>query len=181
MIIRKQFKFEGAHIVRHCSSRLCRENIHGHSYIVEVFITSDRLDHGYMLMDFCRLDKIKEFIESFDHTYAVWQEESEEFKNFINRYNRRVAVLPISPSAEGYALLFLSVIDRLLQQMPRINGEGQIELHSVRVHETASGYAEAFREDLRLVNFRIKDIYFSEGIIESWQSSEWWEKITRSS
>lgn len=46
MIIRKQFKFEGAHIVRNCTSQRCRENIHGHSYIVEVFITSDKLDHG---------------------------------------------------------------------------------------------------------------------------------------
>lgn len=29
MIIRKQFKFEGAHIVRNCTSQRCRENILG--------------------------------------------------------------------------------------------------------------------------------------------------------
>ncbi|MFR6543952.1 MAG: 6-pyruvoyl trahydropterin synthase family protein, partial [Butyricimonas virosa] len=52
MLIRKLFKFEGAHIVRNCSSHRCRENIHGHSYIVEVFITSDKLDRGYMVIDF---------------------------------------------------------------------------------------------------------------------------------
>lgn len=178
MIIRKQFKFEGAHIVRNCSSRRCRENIHGHSYIVEVFITSDRLDDGYMVMDFCRLDKVKELIESFDHTYSLWQHENEELKSFIYRYNKRVAEIPVSPSAEGYALLFLYVIDKILQSTPKINGEGNVLLYSVRVHETATGYAEAFREDLCLVRFQPKDIRFSEGIIADWKSTEWWEKIT---
>ena len=51
MIIRKLFKFEGAHVVRNCSSVRCRENIHGHSYVVEVFIESDRLDRGYFLFN----------------------------------------------------------------------------------------------------------------------------------
>lgn len=177
MIIRKQFKFEGAHIVRNCSSRRCRENIHGHSYIVEVFITSDRLDDGYMVMDFCRLDKVKELIESFDHTYSLWQHENEELKSFIYRYNKRVAEIPVSPSAEGYALLFLYVIDKILQSTPKINGEGNVLLHSVRVHETATGYAEAFREDLRLVKFSTRDIHFSAGVTEEWNNVDWWQKI----
>lgn len=177
MIIRKQFKFEGAHIVRNCTSRRCRENIHGHSYIAEVFITSDRLDRGYMVMDFCRLDKVKEFIESFDHTYSLWTEEEEELKDFIRKYNCRVAEIPVSPSAEGYALLFFYVIDRVLQQMNRVNGEGHIRLHSVRIHETVTGYAEAFREDLELVKFRMEDIRFSEGIISEWKTTDWWEQL----
>lgn len=177
MIIRKKFKFEGAHIVRNCSSQRCRENIHGHSYIVEVFISSGQLDRGYMVMDFCRLEQVKELIESFDHTYALWQEESEELKSFIYRYNRRVAEIPVSPSAEGYALMFLYLIDLLLHRLPRINGEGPVQLHSVRVHETATGYAEAFREDLGLVHFEAKDIHFSEGIIADWKDSSWWEEI----
>ena len=83
MIIRKLFKFEGAHIVRNCSSEHCRENMHGHSYIVEIFLTSDKLDNGYMVMDFCRLDRVKQFIESFDHSYSLWNQEPQEFKDFI--------------------------------------------------------------------------------------------------
>ncbi|MEG0795677.1 MAG: 6-pyruvoyl tetrahydropterin synthase family protein [Odoribacter sp.] len=177
MIIRKLFKFEGAHIVRNCSSQHCRENIHGHSYIVEVFITSNHLDNGYMVMDFCRLDKVKEFIESFDHTYSLWKEEGDELKKFIYHYNRRVAEIPVSPSAEGYALMFLSVIDRILQNTPRINGEGAIQLHSVRVHETATGYAEAFREDLSLIHFQPKDIRFSSGVTEEWKDQLWWDQL----
>jgi 6-pyruvoyltetrahydropterin/6-carboxytetrahydropterin synthase len=48
MIIRKQFKFEGAHIVRNCTTRRCKKSIHGHSYVVEVFFTSNKLyDFGF--------------------------------------------------------------------------------------------------------------------------------------
>lgn len=168
MIIRKKFKFEGAHIVRNCTSQRCRENIHGHSYIVEVFITSDQLDQGYMVMDFCRLKEVKEFIESFDHTYSLWEKEEKDFKEFIYRYNQRVAEIPVSPSAEGFALLFFYVIDQILQQTPPVNGESNIRLQSVRVHETASGYAEAFREDLKLIRFQLQDIHFSAGVQKDW-------------
>lgn len=178
MLIRKLYKFEGAHIVRNCSSRHCRENIHGHSYIVEVFLTSDGLDKGYMVMDFCRLAPVKEFIESFDHTYSLWNQENQELKSFIYKYNRRVAEIPVSPSAEGYALMFLYTIDRILQTIPPVNGEQNVRLSSVRVHETATGYAEAFREDLKLVKFSTNDIRFSEGISEEWKNEEWWQKIT---
>ena len=177
MVIRKLFKFEGAHIVRNCSSHRCREHIHGHSYIVEVFITSDKLDRGYMVMDFVLLDKVKELVDSFDHTYSLWQEESDELKTFVYKYNRRVAEIPVSPSAEGYALLFLYLIDKILQNMEHKNGEGNVQLSSVRVHETATGYAEAFREDLKLVNFNVHDIRFSEAIREEWKNEQWWEGI----
>lgn len=179
MIIRKLFKFEGAHIVRNCSSRHCRENMHGHSYIVEVFITSDRLDNGYMVMDFGLLEKVKTFIESFDHSYALWKGEEKEFKDFIYRYNNRIAEIPVSPSAEGFALLFLYVIDRILENTIFENGEGHVRLSSVRVHETATGYAEAFREDLKLVGFTAAGILFSPAIQEEWKSREWWEKLIK--
>ena len=173
MVIRKLFKFEGAHIVRNCSSHRCRENIHGHSYIVEVFITSDKLDRGYMVMDFVLLDKVKELVDSFDHTYSLWQEESDELKTFVYKYNRRVAEIPVSPSAEGYALLFLYLIDKILQNTEHKNGEGNVQLSSVRVHETATGYAE----DLKLVNFNVHNIRFSEAIREEWKNDQWWEGI----
>lgn len=161
MIIRKQYKFEGAHLVRSCSSGLCRDNIHGHSYTVEVFLTSDKLDDGFMIMDFSRLDNVRKFIESFDHTYTLWEGESEEFKTFIYRYNKRVAELPVSPSAEGLALLFFYVIDQIIGNLTPVNGEGKVRLHSVRVHETATGYAEAFREDMKWAHFSLGDIHMT--------------------
>lgn len=177
MIIRKLYKFEAAHIVRNCSSVLCRENIHGHSYVVEVFITSDKLDKGYMIMDFGLLNPVKRFIGSFDHSYSLWTGEDPEFKRFIYTYNRRVAELPVSPSAEGYALLFFYAIDRILKNTAFRNGEGHVQLSSVRVHETATGYAEAFRKDMKFITFTGKDIRFTDGIRQEWESPDWWNTL----
>lgn len=177
MIIRKKFRFEGAHIVRNCTSRRCRENIHGHSYEVEVFVKSDSLDKGFMVMDFILLNKTGEFIHSFDHSYTLWNKETKEVKEAVYSINSRVAEVPVSPSAEGYALLFLYTIDKIIRNVDFRNGEGNVILYSVRVHETQSGYAEAFREDLALVNFNLKDILFSKGIKDKWKDAEWWERL----
>jgi len=177
MIIRKKFRFEGAHIVRNCTSQRCRENIHGHSYEVEVFIKSDQLDNGFMVMDFVLLNHVAEFIHSFDHSYTLWDKEADEVKDAMYHINTRVAEIPVSPSAEGYALLFFFVIDRIISNIKLFNGEGNVRLNAVRVHETQSGYAEASTEDLKLVCFTMNDIKFNEGITKEWKDKVWWNQI----
>lgn len=177
MIIRKKFRFEGAHIVRNCTSQRCRENIHGHSYEVEVFLKSDHLDNGFMVMDFVLLNNVGEFIHSFDHSYTLWDQEIDEVKEAIYRINTRVAEIPVSPSAEGYALLFFFVIDRIISRTKLVNGERNVKLHAVRVHETQSGYAEASAEDLDLVRFTMKEVNFNHGITKEWKDKTWWNQI----
>ena len=177
MIIRKKFRFEGAHIVRNCTSKRCRENIHGHSYEVEVFLKSDRLDNGFMVMDFVLLNNVAEFIHSFDHSYTLWEKEADEVKDAIYRINTRVAEIPVSPSAEGYALLLYFVINLIISKTMLVNGEGNVKLHAVRVHETQLGYAEAAAEDLSLVRFTLNDIHFNDGIQSEWKSKAWWNQI----
>lgn len=180
MIIRKKFRFEGAHIVRNCTSQRCRENIHGHSYEVEVFLKSDKLDNGFMVMDFVLLSNVAEFIHSFDHAYTLWDKEVDEVKEAIYRINTRVAEIPVSPSAEGYALLFFFVIDRIISGARLVNGEGNVILHAVRVHETLSGYAEASAEDLSMVRFTLEEVKFSDGITREWKNKTWWNQIIES-
>lgn len=179
MIIRKKFNFEGAHIVRNCTSKRCRENIHGHSYEVEVFLKSTALDNGFMVMDFVLLNNTREFIHSFDHSYTLWEKETEEVKHAINLINTRIAEIPVSPSAEGYALLFFYVIDKIIAANLFTNGEKNVMLHSIRVHETKSGYAEAFREDLDLVSFNLSDLKFTPGIQREWKNPEWWNDLLK--
>ncbi len=169
MIIRKKFRFEAAHIVRRCTSVLCRENIHGHSYVVEVFLKGHQLDRGCMLMDFCKLDVIKKLINSFDHSYCLWQKESPEYIETMSKLNARLVSMPISPSAEGFALMFFVMIKKLLAEIPLENNEGTVKLHAVRVHETETGYAEASEEDLPLADFNYDDIIFSKTIKEEWE------------
>ena len=177
MIIRKKFRFEGAHIVRNCTSQRCRENIHGHSYEVEVFLKSDHLDNGFMVMDFVLLHNVGEFIHSFDHAFTLWDKEIDEIKESIYRINVRVAEIPVSPSAEGYALLFFFVINQIISSAKLVNGEKNVKLYAVRVHETQSGYAEASAEDLALVQFTLNDLKFNEGIMKEWKDKSWWNVI----
>ncbi|PID94491.1 MAG: 6-carboxytetrahydropterin synthase QueD [Bacteroidetes bacterium] len=176
MRIRKAFRFEGAHVVRNCSSQRCKYNIHGHSYGVEVTIHSNKLDNGYMVMDFMLLDKVKLLIDSFDHSYSLWEKERTDFKSWIYQNTERVAEIPVSPSAEGYALMFFFIIDKILKNTVFRNNEGAIKLYSVKVHETSTGFAEAFEEDLSLVDFSLQEIRFSDAIEKEW-SEEWWNAL----
>ncbi len=183
MVIRKLFKFEGAHIVRNCSSIRCKQSIHGHSYVVEVFFTAKGFDNGMMLLDFGLMKgNIKELIDSFDHAYSMWNKETSEFKEFMITNSARWISMPVSPSAEAYALLLLYIIDKIVVATEFNNGEQDVEVSSVRVHETTTGYAEAYREDLKWFKYNLKDIIFSESIKTEWSDVkmyddliEWWE------
>lgn len=181
MIIRKQYKFEGAHIVRNCSSDRCKRSIHGHSYVVEVFFTADGFDNGMMLLDFgLTKTTIKDFIDSFDHAYSMWDRESDEFQDFINTNSARVITMPVSPSAEAYSLMMLRCIDAIVKNTTFANGETGVSVSSVRVHETTTGYAEAFAADLdnpKFPQFSIEDILFSEQIMSEWANPGMWDDL----
>jgi 6-pyruvoyltetrahydropterin/6-carboxytetrahydropterin synthase len=73
--------------------------------------------------------------------------------------------------------MFFFVINRIISKIKPLNGEGSVKLHAVRVHETQSGYAEASREDLDLVQFSFSDIKFNDGIQKEWKDSSWWNEI----
>ncbi len=178
MIIRKLFKFEGAHIVRNCSSDRCKRSLHGHSYRVEVFFTSKGLDNGQMVMDFGLMKgTVKDLVDSFDHAYSMWNKESEEFKRFIYKESARWISMPVSPSAEAYSLLFFFMIDKLVKATQFNNGERDVELHAVRVHETDTGYAESRREDMEYCNFDLNDIVFSDQIKDEWKDPFMYDKL----
>lgn len=171
MIIRKLFKFEGAHKVFNCSSTRCKYSNHGHSYIVEVFFTANGLDNGQMIVDFGLLKgTIKEFIDSFDHAYSMWNRMPDGEKNFQKEYSERWIEMPVSPSAESYSLMFLFVIEKIIQATEFSNGEKEVQVSSVRVHETDTGYAESFIDDLKWVKYELDDIIFSEGVRKEWNS-----------
>jgi len=180
MIIRKLFKFEGAHIVRNCSSERCKHSIHGHSYVVELFFTSKGLDNGQMVMDFGLMKgTIKDFIDGFDHAYSMWTKESDEFKSFMKENSDRWIEMPVSPSAEAYSLMFLYVVDKIIKATNFNNGEKDVEVSSVRVHETTTGYAESFRDDLKYFDFHfnLDDIVLSDGIINEFKDPKMYEKL----
>ncbi len=181
MIIRKLFKFENAHIVRGCSTRRCSENIHGHSYKVEVLLESNYLDNGQMVYDF-GLTKlyIKEMIDSFDHAITLWSGDDGEYLTAMKRYSSRWVELPVSPSAEQFSRVIYLMVEKILSSTQMQNGERNVELHSIIVHETETGYAQGFREDAHselMGKISLGEIIFSEQVRSEWSDAELWNKL----
>lgn len=179
MVIRKLFKFEGAHIVRNCSSVRCKKSIHGHSYVVEVFFTSKGLDNGQMILDFGLMKgTIKDIVDSFDHAYSMWDKESDEFQKFMTENSDRYITMPVSPSAEAYSLMLLYIIDKIVRATEFNNGEKDVQVSSVRVAETVTGWAESFREDLDWYDYKLEDTVFSDGVKAEWNDPDMYDKLT---
>ncbi len=183
MIIRKLFKFENAHVVRGCSTIRCRSSLHGHSYKVELLFESNFLDNGQMVYDFGLMKQsMKTIIDSFDHAIAIWNQDDNRYIEDMKRHSQRWITIPVSPSAEQFSRLFFVLIDRLLTQSVMQNGEKEVKLHSVIVHETETGYAQAFREDAYSQNMGLIDleeIVFSQEIQKDWHDSRLFEKIKK--
>jgi len=183
MIIRKLYKFENAHIVRDCTSRRCSRSIHGHSYKVEVKLSSNFLDNAQMVYDFGLMKlSIKELIDSFDHAITLWREDNPQYKEFAKKFSERWIELPVNPSAEQFSRVFFVMIDRVLECMEFRNGEKEVKLYSIVVHETDTGYAECFREDAYNKNMgeiRLEDIVFSDRIKEEWSDKRLFEKLIK--
>ena len=183
MLIRKLFKFENAHIVRGCSTRRCSHSIHGHSYKVELLLEAHALDHGQMVYDFGLLKQgPRTLIDAFDHAVAIWSGDDPDYIAACQRFSERWILIPVSPSAEQFSRLFFVLIDRLLDLTEMRNGEADVRLHSVIVHETETGYAQCFREDAanpRMGLIALDDIEFSAAIRNDWPDPELLETLKR--
>lgn len=183
MVIRKLFKFENAHIVRKCTSRRCRESVHGHSYKAEILLQSNFLDNGHMVYDFGLMKRyIKDIVDSFDHSISIWKDDNQEYIENMQKFSERWILLPVSPSAEQLSRVLFVLIDRFLQLNQMVNGEKEVKLNSVIVHETDTGYAQAFREDAYNENMgkiAISDITFSDAIQSEWSDRELYTKLLK--
>jgi len=183
MIIRKLFKFENAHIVRGCSTQRCRASLHGHSYKVEVLFESKFLDHGQMVYDFGLMKQgMKDLIDSFDHAIALWSGDDAEYISAMKKHSNRWVELPVSPSAEQFSRVIFLMVDRLLGCTKTINGEKGVKLHSIIVHETDTGYAQAFAEDAYseiMGTITLERIFFSDEVREGWSNHSLWENVLK--
>jgi len=132
--IRKIFKLEMAHQLTEAYSTCCSECIHGHSYVVEVFLTSAVLLKG-MVIDFGELKALLQpWYSKWDHALVMHASAPKEYLDVLQKYNRHLIVLNMNPTAENMAYLFYKEIETVLPN--------HVSLLSVRVHETDTGYAE---------------------------------------
>jgi 6-pyruvoyltetrahydropterin/6-carboxytetrahydropterin synthase len=140
----KQFRFEAAHALWNYDGP-CR-NIHGHSYVLYVTvrgrpITEPGDPKRGMVMDFSTLKKIVEglIIGPFDHALMVNAGTPHLALTGEKGLFGKVVALPYQPTCENLIHDFAA---RLLPALP----DG-VELHSLRLHETTTAYAEWFASD----------------------------------
>jgi 6-pyruvoyltetrahydropterin/6-carboxytetrahydropterin synthase len=142
--VTKEFRFESAHALMGYDGP-CR-NVHGHSYELSVTVTGtpisgcDSAKLG-MVMDFGDLKKIikKQIVDPFDHALLLNADvPREELQHFGEPFTN-VVFLPYQPTSENFLIDFAARIRDLLP--------AGVALHSMRLRETASSYAEWFAED----------------------------------
>ncbi len=142
--ITKQFRFEAAHALWGYDGA-CR-NIHGHSYVLYVTLkgqpSADINDAKYgMVMDFSLLKKIvnEQIIDQFDHALMIRKNTPHEQLAQSSDLLGKILALHYQPTCENMVADFA---ERIIYQLP----DG-IALHSLKLHETATAYAEWFAED----------------------------------
>lgn len=173
MEITKQFRTETSHIVRNCTSRRCSYSIHGHSYLYEVTLEADTLDNAQMVLDFGLLKgAIKEYIDSLDHCHLICSTDNPKYIKHMKKYSERWIELPFNPSAEMMALWMLFAVNFIIDNTIFNNGEevDTLRCTSVTVHETTTGKATAYMDDLKklghLINF--DNICYSDDVAADW-------------
>jgi len=139
-IIRKLFKYEMAHALTSCYSEECK-SIHGHSYVLEVIIEADCLNIDGMVMDFKKLKEIvkKRVLQDFDHALVLQTHESAQREEFFlpNDLHSKIVFVDYNPTAE---MMAKDIYQRLCYDI-KIMVRTLTNL-SIRLHETATGYAE---------------------------------------
>ena len=143
--ITKQFNFETGHALYGYDGK-CR-NVHGHSYKLSVTVIgnpitdNEHVKHG-MVIDFGDLKKIvkEEIVDKFDHA-TVFNRNTphiELAKELENR-GHNVILADYQPTSENMVIDFAEKIKARLPE--------KINLHSLKLQETETSYAEWFAAD----------------------------------
>lgn len=143
--ITKQFTFETGHALYGYDGK-CK-NVHGHSYKLSVSVIgkpiSDSTNVKYgMVIDFGDLKKIvnREIVDVFDHA-TVFNKNTPhvELAEELSNRGHNVLLVDYQPTSEMMVIDFAAKIQALLPD--------NIKLHSLRLQETQTSYAEWFAAD----------------------------------
>jgi 6-pyruvoyltetrahydropterin/6-carboxytetrahydropterin synthase len=143
--ITKQFSFETGHALYGYDGK-CK-NVHGHSYKLSVTVIgkpitdSSNVKYG-MVIDFTDLKKIirEEIVDVFDHA-TVFNKNTPhiELANELKQRDHHVILVEYQPTSENMVIDFA---DKIQKRLPN-----NIKLHSLRLQETESSFAEWFASD----------------------------------
>ncbi|TPD65405.1 6-pyruvoyl trahydropterin synthase family protein [Flavobacterium microcysteis] len=143
--ITKQFSFETGHALYGYDGK-CK-NVHGHSYKLSVTVIgtpiSDTTNVKFgMVIDFSDLKKIvrEEVVDVFDHA-TVFNKNTPhiELAEELKTRGHHVILVGYQPTSENMVIDFA---EKIKSRLPE-----NIALHSLRLQETETSYAEWFQSD----------------------------------
>lgn len=142
--ITKEFTFEMSHVLSEYDGP-CR-NVHGHSYrlfvtVAGIPVNDSKNPKNGMVMDFTDLKRIvmNEIINFFDHAAAIPSNlETSKAEAFSKMFGNVISV-NYQPTCENLVIDFAF---RIKKQLP-----DNIRLHSLKLYETATSYAEWYSTD----------------------------------
>lgn len=143
--ITKKFSFETGHALYGYDGK-CR-NVHGHSYKLGVCVIGEPIndmDHvkNGMVIDFGDLKKIvkSEIVDQFDHA-TVFNKNTPhiELARELKEREHHVILVDYQPTSENMVVDFAKKIQKHLPN--------HIKLHSLKLQETESSFAEWYASD----------------------------------
>ena len=143
--ITKQFSFETGHALFGYDGK-CK-NVHGHSYKLSVTVIgspiTDRSNVKFgMVIDFSDLKKIvkEDIVDVFDHA-TVFNATTPhlELANELKSRGHHVILVDYQPTSENMVVDFAQ---KIKSRLPKT-----VQLHSLRLQETETSFAEWFQED----------------------------------
>jgi 6-pyruvoyltetrahydropterin/6-carboxytetrahydropterin synthase len=142
--VTKEFPFEMAHVLWNYDGP-CR-NVHGHSYRLFVTLSGVPVEEqenpkNGMVIDFTDLKSIvkKEIVEVFDHAVVVSRKFDKEKTEMFTKMFGNTVLVDYQPTCEN---LIADFAERLISHFP-----SGIKLHSLKLYETATSFAEWFASD----------------------------------
>jgi 6-pyruvoyltetrahydropterin/6-carboxytetrahydropterin synthase len=143
--ITKQFSFETGHALYGYDGK-CK-NVHGHSYRLDVTVIGTPIAENTnvkfgMVIDFTDLKKIvkEEIVDVFDHA-TVFNKNTphvELAKELADR-DHNVILVDYQPTSE---MMVIDFAEKIKLRLPK-----KIKLHSLKLQETATSFAEWFASD----------------------------------
>lgn len=142
--ITKQFNFEMAHALQNYDGP-CK-NIHGHSYELLVTVLGTPVNDptnpkNGMLIDFGDLKRLTltNIVNKLDHALILNSTMPKELTDMLRAHFANIVLVDYQPTSENMLIDFAKTLQSVLPTT--------VKLHSLRLRETGSSYAEWHAED----------------------------------
>lgn len=117
------------------------QNLHGHNYVVEIYVTGQEQDSVGRILDFKQLkNAINGWLDdNWDHTFILWDQDENGLAAIRSSQPHRVYELDCNPTAENMAIHLLDVV------CPKVLAGSGATAFKVRLWESEETCAEVSR------------------------------------